>query len=264
MTGLTPAGELPAGVPQIVAAIDERIVSGTWPEHSRLPSERTLAEQFSVSRPVIRESLRVLSERGLIVISAGRGSFVRRIDPASQGASAELLARRGAITAEHLIVARTMLEAEAAALAAINRTDQHIERLSELLEQFDHSTVPESADLDVAFHEAITVASGNPVIQVMFASIKTLAHGIVLRSLTDRKLAGAALPLHEVILTAIIEQDPDRARQAMSEHLGAARQFYGTDLNQPLADVLRHRAEIAPALGSVLRDLSRSIASTET
>jgi GntR family transcriptional repressor for pyruvate dehydrogenase complex len=259
MTGLTNYDEVPFGVPQIVAAIEDEIVTSRWPERTKLPSERTLAERFGVSRPVVREALRALNERGLITVSAGRGSFVRPVQPVSDGTSAELLARRGKVTARDLVVARTMLESEAAALAATNRTDEQLEQMRDLLDRFAHSVVPASADLDLAFHEAIAVASGNPVIQVMFGSIRALTHGIMLRSLSDRLVTGKAVPLHNVILHAIAEQDPVRARAGMAEHIDAARQFYGADLDQPLADVLRRRAELTPALGAVLRDLSQFI-----
>lgn len=254
MTGMTMADEVLPGVPQIVAAIEDEILSGRWPERTKLPSERTLAERFAVSRPVVRESLRVLTERGLIVVFAGRGSFVRGVHAGSAAANPELLARRGAVTAEHLVVARTMLECEAAALAAINRTEAQLNHMRELLERFETAGLPDAADLDLAFHECISVASKNPVIQVMFGSIKTLTHGIMLRSLTDRLVAAAAVPLHSVILGAIADQDPDRARVAMADHLGAARTFYGDDLDQPLIDVLRRRAELTPGLAALLND----------
>ncbi len=258
MTGLTTSDGLPFGVPEIVAAIEEEIVSGRWGVGTRLPSERRLADRFEVSRPVVREALRVLTERGLISVSAGRGSFVRQLRPV-RGGNAELLVRGGQVTARDLVVARTMLESEAAALAAANRTDEELGQMREILDRFDRSVVPEQADLDLAFHEAIAVASHNPVIQVMFGSIRTLTHGIMLRSLVDRAVTGTAVPLHTVILDAIAEADPDRARHAMSEHIGAARKFYGDDLDQPLADVLRRRAELTPELRAVLRDLSESI-----
>lgn len=260
MTGLTNlAHEQPLGVPQIVAAIEDEIVAKRWPPGSRLPSERTLAEMCGVSRPVIREALRALNERGLIAVSPGRGSFVRTVEATGEGGSADLLARRGEVHARHLIAARSMLESEAAALAAMHRTDEQLSQMRDLLRAFDGASVATSADLDLAFHESIAVASGNPVLQVMFGSIRNLTHGIMLRSLTDRRVSGAAVPLHDVILTAIADQDPERARQSMLDHIGAAEKFYGKDLDLPLSEVLRSRADAIPSLASVLRGVGQSI-----
>lgn len=261
MTGLTMLSSgPPPGVPQIVAAIEDEIVSGAWPAGSRLPSERKLADQVAVSRPVVREALRVLTERGLIEVSAGRGSFVREVNPSGEANSADLLTRRGQIRARDLVAARTMLEAETAELAAIHRTDDQLEQMRDLLAAFERSTVPQTADLDLAFHESIALASHNPVLQMMFGSIRNLTHGIMLRSLTDRQVVGAAVPLHTVIFEAIRDQDPGRARAAMSEHIGTARKFYGSDMDLPLAEVLLKRADSSPSLSSVLRELSRVIA----
>jgi GntR family transcriptional regulator len=62
-------------------ALAEAIELGTYRPGSRLPSEAELAEQLEVSRPTLRESLRLLEERGLIRRQHGRGTFVleRRI-----------------------------------------------------------------------------------------------------------------------------------------------------------------------------------------
>ena len=58
-------------------ALEEAIELGTYRPGSRLPSEGELAEQLAVSRPTLRESLRLLEERGMITRRHGRGTFVR-------------------------------------------------------------------------------------------------------------------------------------------------------------------------------------------
>jgi len=58
-------------------ALEEAIEAGTYRPGSRLPSEAELAEQLAVSRPTLRESLRLLEERGMILRRHGRGTFVR-------------------------------------------------------------------------------------------------------------------------------------------------------------------------------------------
>ena len=58
-------------------ALEEAIRLGTYRPGSRLPSEAELAEQLAVSRPTLRESLRLLEERGMISRRHGRGTFVR-------------------------------------------------------------------------------------------------------------------------------------------------------------------------------------------
>jgi DNA-binding GntR family transcriptional regulator len=58
-------------------ALEEAIEAGTYRPGARLPSEAELAEQLAVSRPTLRESLRLLEERGMIQRRHGRGTFVR-------------------------------------------------------------------------------------------------------------------------------------------------------------------------------------------
>jgi DNA-binding GntR family transcriptional regulator len=58
-------------------ALEEAIDLGRYRPGSRLPSEAELAEQLAVSRPTLRESLRLLEERGMISRRHGRGTFVR-------------------------------------------------------------------------------------------------------------------------------------------------------------------------------------------
>jgi GntR family transcriptional repressor for pyruvate dehydrogenase complex len=263
MTGQTSSSHSltpPTGA-EVAALLEERLLTGEWVPGTRLPSERLLSQEYAVSRPVIREALRSLQERGLISVSAGRGSFVREVRPTSDGGDPLLLVRRGDVTARHLVVARAMLEGEAAALAAMNREAGDLTTMRRILAAFESETaLSASADLDVAFHEAIAIASRNPVIQIMFGSIRPLTHGVVVRSLTDRAVRGVAVPLHNVVLDAIAEQDPDAARAAMTEHIQAAQRFYGADLDAPLTDVLTRRASGAPDVAAVLSEVSRSIA----
>ncbi|MYS81071.1 FadR/GntR family transcriptional regulator [Embleya scabrispora] len=257
----TNAGSTPPSGAELAALLEDRLVGEEWPPGAWLPSERALALQYSVSRPVIREALRSLQERGLIGVAPGRGSFVREVRPTSDGGDPLLLVRRGEVTARHLVVARVMLEGQAAALAAQYRSEDDLAHMRRILADFERQSVlSTAADLDVAFHEAIAIASRNPVIQIMFGSIRPLTHGVVLRSLTDRAVSGAAVPLHAVILDAIANGDPDVARAAMTEHIEAAQYFYGPDLDVALTDVLRRRAARAPDVASVLSEVSRSIA----
>ena len=260
MTSLTHlAQEGPVGVPQIVAALEQEIIDGRWAVGTKIPSERKLAESVAVSRPVVREALRVLSERGLILVAPGRGSFVRKLNPTGEGGNADVLMRTSPVSARHLVAARTMLEGETAALAAQNRTSEDLAVMRDLLSGFDSTPADRAADIDLAFHESIAIASHNPVLQMMFGSIRNLTHGIMLRSLTDREVRGTGAPLHDVVLDAIEAQDPQSARAAMVEHLGAATRLYGEDLDRPLAEVLRQRASAIPSLASVLRDVSSRI-----
>ncbi|MEU7892297.1 FCD domain-containing protein [Nonomuraea sp. NPDC049152] len=248
-----PSGE------QLLRTLESRLVSGVWAEGSRIPGERALAEEFGVSRPVLREALRDLQARGFLSVEPGRGTFVRSARPAS----VDLLAREGLVTARHLIVARRMLECETAALAAVHHTREDAARMAEPLAALKASpNAAAGAVLDVAFHEAVAAAAGNPVLRIMFGSIRALVRGVVLRSLTDRVIRREGVPQHDEILTAVLDRDASAARAAMAEHLSIAEQYYGPDLDVPLAGLLEQRAVLFPRLADLLRDAGREIGRT--
>ena len=186
---------VPISSGELERALEERVLAAGSVPGAKLESERALAEEFGVGRPLIREVLRRLEERGLITVLPGRGAFVHDRPPTQGGGSVELLTRRGRITPRQLIVARSMLESEAAALAATYRGE------ADLVHMTDSLTVLSSAeseaaqiDADVQFHEAIAIASGNTVLQIMFGSIRPHIRGIVARSLSDVVIRDLALP----------------------------------------------------------------------
>jgi GntR family transcriptional regulator len=72
---------------QIVQAIRQKIVDGTYPPGSLLPSETQLVREFRVSRPTVVRALQVLQLRGIIEREHGKGSFVRATPPVSEDQS---------------------------------------------------------------------------------------------------------------------------------------------------------------------------------
>jgi GntR family transcriptional repressor for pyruvate dehydrogenase complex len=226
----------------VLARLERRILSGALKVGDRLPSERSLCTEYNVSRPVIREVLRGLQERGYIEIHPGRGSFVRAVGAGDLARPLARMAQRAGVTPRDLVTARTMLECEAAAMAASRGTDERIERVREALEAHQAARgLTALARSDLAFHEAVAQAGGNPVIAVMFGSIRTLVYGLMLRSISDREVLEAGDPWHETIYEGIARRDPEAARAAMAEHLRLALDFYGADLDTPLDDVLARR-----------------------
>lgn len=240
----------------------ELIIGGQLAAGSKIESERKLAEQFGVGRPLVREALKRLEERGLITTQAGRGSFVLEYRPWAGSSEGELRARRSRVTALELSRARQLLEGESAALAAEHRTEDQVRTMREILRRFDRGGLVEDlAGLDLAFHEQIVIASNNVAIQVMFGSIRNMTRALMLRSLTDRAVSKVGVPIHYTILDAIERRDPDAARKGMVAHLGVAESLYGSDLHQPLIDVLREKAVSIPAAAEALRAASSQLES---
>jgi GntR family transcriptional repressor for pyruvate dehydrogenase complex len=224
---------------RVVDEIERSVLGSVVRVGEMLPSERELASQMGVSRTVIRESLRRLQERGLVEAQPGRGSFYRPAEPTDAAESLNRLFRRSAVTPAQLIAARTLLECESAALAAIHRTEGDCAELERILGGFTEGKgVLELAHLDIAFHDRIAQASANPVVHLMLASISDITVGLMVRSLSDRQVRSRGLPLHDDVLAAIAAADAERAREAMGGHLALAEQLYGDDLHRELGEVI--------------------------
>lgn len=230
--------------PAIAAELEEQIVSGRLEPGAKLPSERQLSDHYGVSRPIVRESLRALVERHLVDVQPGRGAFVRHASATDVSDRMATLFRRRQTTPRDLSEARMMLECTAAALAAERAIPADLAAIAETLDRFDRAAgIIEQARYDLAFHLAVARAAANPVIETMFGAISGLAVELMLRSLADPDVAGAAVPHHRTIHQAIAARDPAAARAAMAAHLEVAAQFYGPDYDQNLETVARRELQ---------------------
>lgn len=219
----------------IATALAERVLSGQIAVGDRLPSERHLATEFRASRPMVREALRSLTERGLIRVEQGRGAFVlddtgpRRFQPL------DLEYRRRGTTARQLSESRRMLETEAATLATERADADDLATLKVAVERLESSATPlDRVRSDLAFHAALVAASHNPVIETMFASIQALTVELMVRSAGDPEIVRQSEPYHRIIYEAVRDRDPVAARAAIAAHLGIAASTYGEDYDRSL------------------------------
>src|SRR5918998_567277 len=208
------------------------IAAGRIPPGAALPRETDLAEQFRVSRGVVRECVRGLEERGLVTVKHGRGATVCPPDawdmfnPDVLGAV--LQGAGGAAVLAEYLECRRLLEIEAAALAAKRARESDLAALSDALERMKATAerAPDNAaaetlyhQADIDFHHAVIAATGNRALGRMSEPIHR-ALAMARRPLARPALRIArSIPEHRRILTAIAAGDPDQARAAMREHL---------------------------------------------
>jgi GntR family transcriptional repressor for pyruvate dehydrogenase complex len=241
---------------QLSAYLEEQIFSGQLREGAKLPSERRLAEQFGMSRPVVREVLRGLIERNLIEVMPGRGAYVHRASVTDAAGPIDSLFRRRRATPRDLVEARKMLECEAAALAAARAERGDLEAMERALTEFERARdLLEKVRYDIAFHSTVAQAAYNPVIETMFGSIINPTVELMLRSLGDPTVSRASLPYHREIFEAVRGKDSERARTAMAGHLSVAERMYGGDYDRELT--MLPKRELGRLLGddTTLEDL---------
>ena len=196
-------------VEQIVTMIDD----GTFPPNSRLPGERELAEQLSVSRVTVRDAEIFLQAQGIIEVRTGSGAYV--MDPS------EHRGRLPNVSAFELTEARTLFESEAAALAARDISDETLGLLEGYVQQLRGSD--RDAELaDREFHRTIASASGNAAVR----HVVEMLWRIRMESKPVRQVYDAVChddaeereAEHREILDALRARDPAAARTAMREH----------------------------------------------
>jgi GntR family transcriptional regulator, galactonate operon transcriptional repressor len=207
----------------VLTELGQRIIGGEYDATGLLPSEMTLGEGFGVSRTVLREVMRVLSEKGLV---EARPKIGTRILPRGQW---DLLDEEVldwhlelgdmSLIARDLVEARSAIEPEAAAHAAERRSEQELKWLNdafnEMVENVDEKEIFVRSDL--RFHEGILEASKNELFKRMAHAIRAAL--AISRMITVRRAGSSkqSLGLHQDVLKAISMQQPERARAAMKK-----------------------------------------------
>lgn len=233
-------------------ALIREITSGGYGPGAKLPSERTLALESGLSRPVVREVLRSLVERGLIEVIPARGAIVRAPDPMQLAGIAGSAALYQRATPRDLVEAREMIETQAARRAAERADPEGVQRLRELVRAFDSKTgLLERAQCDLALHASIAQLSGNPVLGILFGAIAPLVLDLQLRSVGDPVVLRAGAPLHHEIVEAIADHESAAAAEAMSRHILLALDLFGADLDRPLDDLAM--SSVGSAMGEQRR-----------
>ncbi|GGY93289.1 FadR/GntR family transcriptional regulator [Novosphingobium colocasiae] len=219
-------------VPKASEALAEQIrnliVAGTFQPGEMLPAERDLIVETGLSRTTIRDALRILESRGLIVTKPGRagGSMVTLPGRDSISRSVELFVRTHGIKLSSLLECRVAVEPALARLAALNRTDAQLAEMTELHEQFvqsiDNVTRYKRVNLD--WHLAIARASHNePLMALIEAITMPIREAMDYRDVTTPEIRASAIKSHTKIMEAIRTQDGDAAFNRMNRHVSAYR-----------------------------------------
>jgi DNA-binding FadR family transcriptional regulator len=217
----------------VVRALGLSIVTGEMEAGASIPSETELMHRYGVSRGTIRESMRVLVGKGLVLPKTRIGTTVK--DPADWNIlDAELLEwaensdRFGELIIS-LTEARFVIEPAAAAMAAERATARDLMALEAGLEgmnkysPFDPDFPSAHFESDYAFHSAVIRASKNVVFAQFLGVIrKVLLHSFQ-RTTMDESYHAAGVELHRHVMEAIRLRQPQNARDAMAEVIRDAR-----------------------------------------
>jgi GntR family transcriptional repressor for pyruvate dehydrogenase complex len=220
---------------RVARELERLIVEGGLAVGKRLPSERELADQFAVSRTVIREAIRTLVAKGLLDVRTGSGTVVREptAEAAAESMSRLLATRPDRYDYTRVIEVRRVLEVEIAGLAAHRRTSEDIAALKAILTRAEERLGdPDTfVHTDVAFHEALARATHNDLFVVLLSSIAQAMIAVRQLGLRVPGTPARALDYHRRILTCVEAGDVMGARQAMDRHMDEAWQTMSAALS---------------------------------
>ncbi|WP_374652046.1 FadR/GntR family transcriptional regulator [Dongia sp.] len=220
-----PAGVVRGSLHRSVAQdIGARILNGEFAPGTLLPNEAEWCEAFGVSRTAVREAIKMLMAKGLILSRPKIGS---RVQPR---ASWNLLDRDvlawycAAANPTHFLIhmqqVREILEPETAALAATNRTETQMAEIDAAFAAMrEAKTLAAWNDADVLFHQAILLAAGNELLVPLGLVIESALGSMFRYTASQRGDIGRTLPGHERILQAIRTRKPNAARLAVRQLL---------------------------------------------
>jgi GntR family transcriptional regulator, transcriptional repressor for pyruvate dehydrogenase complex len=205
---------------KVAGQLRQLIVDGVLKGGDRLPSERDLGEQFTVSRTVVREAVRYLLAQGLIETTVGRGYRVAYFSGAPVHESMALYLRGRPLAYEQIHEVRATIEVTIAGLAAKRATSADIEAMEAAclaMENADDDDAAARADL--LFHNAVIKAGGNELFVVMLTSIEDVLLDIRRETVNmpGRRKRGVAA--HREIARWVGAGDGERASAAMQAHL---------------------------------------------
>jgi GntR family transcriptional repressor for pyruvate dehydrogenase complex len=200
-----------------------RIVSGDVAEGERLPSEAEIAKMFGASRPVVRQALMQLQVDGLVYSRKGAGTFVRMRPPARLSDFAE-----PADDASYLrsFEVRSALESEAARLAAMRRSRNHLKAINDAARALEDAFCRRQTghDEDFSFHMAVAEATDNELFARLLTELAdimrgSMAMGLSLTRTGSEVRRSQVLKEHWQIADAIAAQDAETAALYMRFHL---------------------------------------------
>ena len=235
---------------EVMDDLVEKITRGAYAPGEKLPTEPEVMAEQGVSRTVVREAISRLQAAGFVETRHGVGTFV--LPPPVRSTPSQDLST--VVTIRDVLAMlelRISLETEAAGLAAMRRSGEHLVQMQRALDQFEQNLKnnESSVEADFQFHLQIALATNNKYFEDFYRHLGTTT--IPRTRLDTAKLSAESGQdylyrtnrEHQSIFDAISRRDPEMARASMrmhlsnsSERLRRAGAVVDPDTNQNLSD----------------------------
>jgi GntR family transcriptional repressor for pyruvate dehydrogenase complex len=210
-----------------ISRFEDLILTGRIAIGQKLPSERELALQLGVSRPVVHEGLVDLASKGLVTMRPRMGTVVN--DYRKEGSLAILTSlinyQRGSLDPallDSLLQTRILIEIETTRLASIHRSEDHMKAFHKILLEegrLSPDNMDEITAVDFAFHHLIGMASGSLIYPLLINSFKPVYMNFTSLFFTDPAVVPVTFAFHKKLVGAISDKDRKHSVALMREIL---------------------------------------------
>lgn len=219
---------------RIVGKVMDMIAAGKVQYGDRLYNEQELVNLLGVSRPTLREALRVLEFLGIATVVPHKGISINR--PSEHGGYLPLLYILSfeKTTGKELFELRQALQLEMVAVAATTRTQEDVDALRNMVQQMEEQKSADAnimSELDDAFHQKLLEISGNRLICKLMETIRPMIRKQLEGHIQNETLAhrDQTIADHKRIVDCLAQGDGAAARQAMYLHLTDSRRDAGDE-----------------------------------
>lgn len=206
---------------EVVTSLKDMILSGEFAMGQKLPPDAQLCKQLGVSRPTLREAVKVLSALGYVNIIIGKGSFVSNISKEGvPGKSGQGLKFRDF---QEFMQVRFALEPAAMELAVPKMTAAKINEMEKIQAAFVQAArkkdIVKLLMLDETFHAKIIQYSGNRLMAEINKNLNDNIRQFRADSFSDNLLYQNAVHPHDEILKYMGRKDTEKSVEALKLHL---------------------------------------------
>ena len=228
---------------QVAQELLSRIVESNIQPGQTFATEADLLRQFDVSRPTLREGIRILEAQGMLDQRPGPGGglVIRRPSLDMLALSLSIYLRFNDVPFLPVLQAREVIEPALAAEAAEQGSDDDFREMAESIERMQTEDQNQEAFIaeNRIFHGIVARASGNKVLETFWGTISLLAHGELHGMRYTRGNREHVAAAHQQILDACKKRDRVAAAEAMSSHVGELEHLlrgrYKHLLRQPMS-----------------------------
>ena len=197
---------------QVTDILTDLIVSGKIKLGEYLPTEEDLCREFGIGRSSVREAIKTLESRGMVVIDESAAATAKLL---------QISLKMKKTTMKDIMEFRNSIEIKMTELAAKRATDEQIQIISGHLEKMKNEEykLDTFAEFDYNFHKSIADASGNSVFSLMMETMRPMLYNHIIYTLNPTFNPEHSNHYHEKILQTIRDRNPEEAVEAMRLHL---------------------------------------------